>query len=173
MLGGEQLRGNGDLRWRQQHPFRLHYCGAGALHAIVQEEGMSELYLDLDQAAMLISFNAPSPPVFGLDGSATGGARGRGLLVQAGPKEFFIAGVGFCTRIAASIAGRTGETAFAGALPGPAGYRTAHYLAVDEGRSTREAGSLTWQVSARLNGDKRHFGLCPRRPDLIVHAVLE
>src|SRR5207247_5114109 len=68
------------------------YQGTGRLHAIVQEEGAHEQYLELIGYKAQVKFGVAScgRPI------PTGGARetgrGRGLLIQTGPHEVYVSG---------------------------------------------------------------------------------
>jgi hypothetical protein len=134
-------------------PLVLEHLGTGRLHALVQEEGVRYLHLPLEGAVALVRFEA--------EPTAPQAERGRGLLVQVGPKEYYVGGVGLRVHI------HGGDAPY---QEGPFGSWSTPCVLVEEGRFE----GTGWVSDTRLNGDEIIFvGLRPRRPDRVVHAVLE
>ncbi len=85
-------------------PLLIQYRNTGRVHAILQEEFAREQYIKLDRYHVLARFNSsPGTPPYGLgssinlrdpDHAAILKERGRGLLIQTGECEFYLAGAG-------------------------------------------------------------------------------
>jgi hypothetical protein len=139
------------------------YQGTGRMHAIVQEEGALMQYIELDGYKALVQFGVswfgrPIP---------TGGAaethRGRGLLIQTGPKEFYVTGVGFTVYIRPI----TGFHRFLYKERWQG--RFDPWLLVEAGHFEAER----WVVDERRSGDETDFGLVLASPGQVVHAVFD
>jgi hypothetical protein len=139
------------------------YQGTGRLHAIVQEEGAHEQYLELVGYRALVQFGVswlgcPIPT-----GGASDTGRGRGLLIQTGPKEFYVTGVGFTVYIrpTADFHRFLYKDRFNG--------RFDPWLLVEAGHFEGER----WVVDERRAGDESDFGLIMAVPGQAVHAVFD
>jgi Domain of unknown function (DUF5597) len=139
------------------------YQGTGRMHAIVQEEGALMQYIELDGYKALVQFGVswyarPIPA-----GGAAETHCGRDMLIQTGPKEFYVTGVGFAVYIRPS----TGFHRFL--YKDRRQGRFDPWLLVEAGHFEREQ----WVVDERRSGDEADFGLILASPDQVVHAVFD
>ena len=84
-------------------PLLLKYQGSGKVHAIIEEYGMDEEWIDLDGYAGLVQFGAGRPTYTFIDyrhkkahsprKEYNPDTSGRGLIIQAGKHEFYLVGV--------------------------------------------------------------------------------
>lgn len=139
------------------------FQGTGRLHAIVQEEGMQTQYLALDGYVALVQFGVswygrPIPKE-----GAGDRARGRGLLIQSGPKEFYVTGSGFSVylRPTSGFHGFLHTDRWQG--------RFDPWLLVEGGHFEGEQ----WIVDERRSGDETDFGLIMATPGQAVHAIFD
>ncbi len=90
-------------------------------------------------------------------------SRGRGLLIQAGPKEFYVTGVGFTVYIRPT-------TAFYRFLQKELWQgRFDPWLLVEAGHFEDEQ----WVIDERRSGDETDFGLIMVTPGQAVHAMFD
>ena len=85
-------------------PLLIKYRGTGRIHAFLQEEFAANQYVKLDRYHVVATFlrgSNPPPPCLGSrinlrlpENRKHLEARGRGLLIQTGEDEFFLAGAG-------------------------------------------------------------------------------
>jgi beta-galactosidase GanA len=150
-------------------PLIVQYQGTGRIHAVVQEEHQTEQYLDLgeyvglavfapDWPDVLRDFRHPAPPP---------GERGRGLVFQAGPAEFYCVGSGYRLFLKKKSAAQPFWPAWQAAefFWG----RLTNYRRVEEGHFDP---SGAWTVDRRRNGDESDHGLWVA-PDVgVTHAVV-
>jgi uncharacterized protein YukE len=139
------------------------YQGTGRMHAIVQEEGALMQYIELDGYNALVQFGVswygrPIPA-----GGAHETDRGRGLLIQSGPKEFYVTGIGFTVYIRPV----TGFHRFL--YKDRWQGRFDPWLLVETGHFEGEQ----WVVDERRSGDETDFGLILATPGQVVHAVFD
>jgi hypothetical protein len=150
-------------------PLILRYQGTNHIHAIVQEEDQNEQYLDLGEYLGLALFNVSAKGVF-CDYrhlAPPPGDRGRGLVFQAGPREFFCVGSGYRLLLRPKKAPFTAQQAQQ--IGGPLDGRHTNYVCVEEGHF--EAGDR-WVADRARNGDETDYGLWVA-PDVgVVHAIL-
>lgn len=166
-------------------PLLLSYQGTGKVHAIVQEEWAETQVIELDGYVALARFGVswmgrpvvphtpaitsvpttrslaslPPAPVRTSDAAT----RGRGLLIQTGPKEFYATGVGF-TVLIRPVAGSQrflGKNLITGQFD--------PWLLVEAGHFERD----TWIVDEHRSGDESDYGLIAAVPGQAVHAVFE
>jgi hypothetical protein len=135
----------------------------GRLHAIVQEEGAAEQFIELEGYNALVRFGLSW---YGRRAPECGGietAHGRGLLVQTGPKEFYVTGVGFTVylRPTAGVDRMLRADPRRGQLD--------PWLLVEAGRFEGDR----WVVDGRRAGDESDFGLVMAVPGQAVHAVFD
>jgi hypothetical protein len=150
-------------------PLILRHQGTHRVHAVVQEEDQTEQYLDLDGYVGLAVFD------FNLSGTFPDfrhlepppGDRGRGLVIQAGPHEFYCVGSGYRLLLRPKGASFTAQQAWqiAGALDS----RMTNYVYVEEGHF--DAGEH-WIADRTRNGDETDYGLWVVPEVGVVHAVL-
>jgi hypothetical protein len=157
-------------------PLLLAHQGTGRVHAIVQEEGMAHQVLDLDGYWALASFGPlpgganvkdwrhESPREFWRE-PATG--RGRGLLFQVGPREFYVVGASYRLilrpKTSPEIA-RDATLAKDFLLT-----RLANHVRVEEGHFDA-AGEFV--VDRRRNGDETDHGVWAEPDCGVIHVVL-
>ncbi len=148
---------------RAIQPLLPTYQGTGRIHAIVQEEGASMQYLELDGYKALVRFGVSwyGRPIPTGGTSETG--RGRGLLIQTGPKEFYVTGVGFTVYIRPKIGTYRllNKDPWQGALD--------PWLLVEAGHFEGEQ----WIVEERRSGDESDYGLIMATPGQAVHALFD
>jgi hypothetical protein len=153
-------------------PLLLKYQGTGKIHAVVQEENLASQPLAIDGYLGLVEFGGAAfkdwrhLPRAQPSGAAEA-ERGRGLVFQAGPHEFYLVGAGYRLLLRPRLAP---EQALDISLSNPALLtRQAHMVSVDEGHFD-EAGNYV--VDRRRNGDEIDAGIWVE-PDVgVVRAVL-
>jgi hypothetical protein len=82
---------------RQALPLLLAHQGTGRVHAVVQEEFATDQHLDLGDYIASVHFADSDRPyprgyLYPRRGTPDGVDRARGLIIQAGPHEFYLAG---------------------------------------------------------------------------------
>lgn len=140
-------------------PLLVKYRGSGRIHGIVQEEFAATKYLKLPDYHVQIKFMSADRTPFGY-GSAMNmrdeenkwnlQVRGRGVLIQTGEYEFYLAGAG----IAAEFIKRpapSDEQAYIHLSSRWAGQL--NFLTVEEGHFEDD----TWVVDYERNGDEANF----------------
>jgi len=135
----------------------------GRLHAIVQEEGVAEQFIALEGYNALVQFGLSW---YGRRAPTRGGMeteRGRGLLIQTGPKEFYVTGVGFTVYLRPI----TGVDRILRAHPRRGQFDP--WLLVEVGRFEGDR----WVVEGRRAGDESDFGLVMAIPGQAVRAVFD
>ena len=147
---------------RAIQPLLPTYQGSGCIHAIVQEEGATTQYIELDGYKALVKFGVswygrPIPT-----GGAAGAERGRGLLIQTGPKEFYVTGVGFTVYMRPT-------TGFHRFLHKDYSGRLDPWLLVEAGHFEDEQ----WVIEEQRSGDESDFGLLMAKPGQVVHAIFD
>ncbi len=150
-------------------PLILRYQGTGQIYAVVQEESQTEQYLDLGGYAGLAQFAPDTPGIFRdfRHPAPAPEERGRGLVVQAGPREFYAVGAAY--RLLFRKKASPQELQQALQVADWFGGRLTNYLRVEEGHFDAES---RWQVDRRRNGDESDHGLWVA-PDVgVVHALL-
>lgn len=144
---------------RALEPLLIKYRGTGRIYGIVQEEFATSKYLKLPDYHVQIKFMSEDRTPFGY-GSAINLAdpenkwnlqvRGRGILIQTGDYEFYMAGAG----MAAEFIKRphpTDEKAYIHLSSRWAGQL--NFLTVEEGHFAED----TWVVDYERNGDEANF----------------
>lgn len=144
---------------RALEPLLIKYRGTGKVHGIIQEEFASSKYLKLPDFHVQIKFMSEDRTPFGY-GSAINlhnpdnkwnlKVRGRGILIQTGEFEFYMAGAG----IAAEFIKRphpADEQAYIHLSSRWAGQL--NFLTVEEGHFEGD----TWVVDYERNGDEANF----------------
>jgi hypothetical protein len=166
-------------------PLLPRYQGTGKIHAIVQEEHAETQFIALDGYVALVRFGVswmgrplmqgtsddatrhgrralvsppPAPPL-----TPDAATRGRGLLIQTGPKEFYATGIGF-TALVRPVKGThsiLGKNLITGQYD--------PWLLVEAGHFEND----TWIVDEHRSGDESDYGLIVAVPGQAVHGVLE
>ena len=165
-------------------PLLTRFRGTGKVHSIVQEEWAETQFIELDGYVALVRFGvswmgrqlpqratdpvalgrqalvAPPPPAPSTPDPAT---RGRGLLIQTGPKEFYAAGIGFAVLIRpmAGTHSILGKNLVTGQFD--------PWLLVEAGHFEGER----WVVDEHRSGDESDYGLIAAVPGQAVHGVFE
>ena len=160
-------------------PLLLQYQGTGRIHAIVQEENQGHQVLELEGYRGIAQFGPGRRPYVGKDWrhpprtgvrplmDTTDGERGRGLLIQVSPHEFYLVGAGFQLLLRPRIAP---EQALDMSLASEfALTRLANYVLVDEGHFDQDGKFV---VDRRRNGDETDHGVWVE-PDVgVIHVLL-
>ena len=78
-------------------PLLLQYRATGKIYAVVEEENLRGQRLDLDGYVGLVEFGGRRPTDWrhAIAGTPEGENRGRGLVIQTGRHEFYLAGANF------------------------------------------------------------------------------
>jgi len=138
-------------------PLILRYQGTGKLHAVIQEEFLNEQYLDLGDYLALAIFGNADRDVAWSDFRHDGGdktTRGRGLVVQAGERQFYIVGAGY--RLVFKKKGSP-ETMLSGVQTADFLLtRLSNYVRVEEGHFDQEGA---WVADRRRSGDESDSGI--------------
>lgn len=144
-------------------PLLIKYHGTGRIHAVVQEEMMSQKRLDLGDYRGLVNFgfSRPTKTDFHHRRPETRSERGRGLVIQGEPNEFFVLGGWFMLNLQ-----KKGKRVYQ-VESMPTSYST--YLSVEEGHFDSEGN---WVCDRQRNGDERDDGIWVY-PDVgIVRVVM-
>lgn len=150
-------------------PLLLEHQGSDRIHTIVQDEFLSEQFLDLGDYLGLVHFASAETPRPRRDYRRTTSSneRGRGFVIQTGPDEFYCSGIGFRLQFRKKSAP---ERMLASSQTSDfLASRLMNYLVVEEGHF--EAG-CTWRVDRRRSGDESDFGLWVTLDSGVVHAIL-
>lgn len=142
-------------------PLLIRYRGTGRVHALVQEEYASHQYLKLGKYHVVANFTNGNRSLYGLgsqinlrnpENDRILHERGRGLLVQAGEDEFFLAGAGLSVNFV-----RRPDPSDTNPYPHLMSRQAGqlNFLSVEEGHF--ENG--VWVVDYLRNGDESNFGL--------------
>ena len=158
-------------------PLLLKYQGAGKIHTVIQEEQMDAMRLDLGDYLGWIMFGSGPAPRVRKDWRhnpgrlpsvvPTEGSRSRGLVIQAGPKEFYLVGVNFRLFLRPKLAPELSRDATRANPPWLA--RQTHYVSVDEGHFDEQGGFV---ADRRRNGDEHDTGLWVEADTGVVRAIL-
>ena len=154
-------------------PLILAHQGTDSMHAIVQEEHLPNQILHLDGYSGLALFQSGSGASLPRDWRYASKAllagreeRGRGLVIQAGPHEFFLVGAGYRLLLRRH---RDPEYALDASFSREALLtRLARYVSVEEGHLTSDGRFV---VDRRRNGDETDHGVWVE-PDVGVVRVI-
>lgn len=142
---------------RAMAPLLIQYHGTGNIHAILQEEFMDQQLILLPDFRIVAHFNIrrripdtrPTLP------------RGRGILVQTGPYEFFLTG----DNVALDFVARPGPQEAMGRF-----WLTCrqsnqlNFLSVEEGHFDENG---QWVIDFRRNGDETNYEVYARQGELV------
>lgn len=146
---------------RALSPLLIKYHGTDRIHGIVQEEFAAGQYIKLPEFHVMVKFLSADRTPHGYGSSINLRAeenkwnlkvRGRGILIQTGAYEFYLAGAGF----AAEFLKRPhpeDEKAFIHLSSRQAGQL--NFLSVEEGHFDGEA----WVTDYERNGDESNFAV--------------
>ena len=152
-------------------PLLLKYQGTGRIHAVIQEEYMSQHWLNLDGYLGRVQFGAGRTPIAGTDWRHMPGElmaktnvdnnRGRGLVIQASLHEFYLVGANYRLFL---------RRKFTGNKQSPVSHddMTGRQLRVEEGHFDRNGEFI---VDRKRNGDNISSGLWVV-PDIGVLRVI-
>jgi len=151
-------------------PLLLKYRGTGNIRTVAQEEYRSEQFFDFGAYLGLVIFGDAGGTLGWTDyrhASVESNGRGRGLIIQAGDREFFLVGadfrVGFKKKDAPErmLASASGSDYLL--------VRLTNYRRVEEGHFDQGGN---WIVDRVRNGDESDYGIW-LRPDVgLVRVVL-
>ena len=138
-------------------PLIIKYRRTGNIHAVVQEEGMIEQYIELGNYIALVKFSDGYTDYHHLQQEQSEGSvpdRGRGLVIQTGEREFYISGSGYrlflskksTFKVMLSVC-KTAENIQS---------RLIDYLSVDEGYFDKDE---KWIVKRKRSGDESDYGI--------------
>lgn len=128
-------------------PLLIKLNGSGNVHSVVQEPYMEWQLIHADQYDILVDFSIIRADTIHHSPHYTK-QRGRGLILQAGPSEFYVLGGGFSTAF------RPKNHTVDYADHDPANYR--NYLCVEEGRFDENDN---WICSRVRSGDESQNGI--------------
>jgi len=158
-------------------PLLLKYQGTDKIHAVIQEEQMDAMRLDLgDYLGWIVFGTGPAPratkdwrhnpgPLSSV--GTTDGSRSRGLVIQVSPKEFYLVGVNFRLFLRPKLSPELSRDATLANLPWLA--RQTRYVGVDEGHFNEQGEFI---VDRRRNGDEHDTGLWVEADTGVVRAIL-
>lgn len=153
-------------------PLLLQYQGTGRVHAVVQEDRLVTQLVDLEGYWGLINFgDGPTPYVYKDWRHPTpqrhvvksAEERGRGLIFQTGPHEFYLVGANYHLLLRPKREPRQMSSAMGEYLM----TRLVHFLTVEEGHFDEHGEFI---VDRRRNGDEINHG-CWVEPDIGVLRV--
>ncbi len=146
-------------------PLLTKYRGTGKIHAVIQEEFMTEQKLFLNGWQLRVTFDKYPRGDHYLHTSEHMTTRGRGLIIQTGENEFYICGSAY------AVGFRTNPPLTVWKAP-QQDYQAEHfmdYLKVEEGYFDDDCN---WHVTRIRNGDSTDFEVFVY-PDAVVRVVLE
>ncbi len=150
-------------------PLLLRYQGTEQIHAVVQEENLHAQRLDLGAYIGLVELG--DGPRIHKDwrhrDAPTQGERGRGIVVQAGPHEFYLVGAGYRLILRPKLP--PAQALDASVSREHLLTRLAHYVQVDEGHFDADG---TFVVDRRRNGDEVDHGVWVEADVGVVRAIL-
>ena len=148
-------------------PLLIRYHGTGKVHAIVQQEFMSSQYLRLDnyhvEAKFIDRMPGRTSSFINTNDPANQDVlteRGRALLIQTEPDEFFLSGCGVRVDFRRRPAPET-ENSFPQLLSRQNGFL--NFLSVEEGHFDGE----TWICERYRNGDEANFEVFVHRGETV------
>jgi hypothetical protein len=150
-------------------PLITAYRGTGKLHAIVQEEYLSEQYLDLGDYLALVLFQQHDRKFAWSDFRhhfRQRQERGRGLVACVSEREVFLAGGGY--RLLFKPKAAVPTLLAAANASEYLSCRLANYVLVEEGHWDSDG---VWRVDRRRSGDESDFGIWVH-PDVGVVRVM-
>jgi hypothetical protein len=157
-------------------PLLLRYQGTGKLYAVVQEEHMDSQQLPLDGWQGLAAFgNGPRDwtrrdwrhSQLGLADRAETGERGRGLIAQAGPNEFYCVGASYRLVLRPRLS--PAQVADLSVAKDHLLVRQAPYISVDEGHFSPDG---SYVIDRRRNGDEVDGGVWVEPDCGVVRAIM-
>ena len=137
---------------RTMLPLILRHHGTDRIHAVVQDEGATEQYIDLGAYAGLVRFESHPGDHHHRRGQR-GPERGRGLVVHEGEGEFFVAGAGFKLLI---VRKEPLDERAMWRFADPLSMTCADYATVDEGQFDENGA---WKVTRKRSGDESDWGI--------------
>ena len=155
-------------------PLLLQYQGSGKVHAVVEEENLWAQQLDLEGYLGQVQFHSSQKGFrdWRHRSPAPAGSRGRGLVIQAGPHEFFLVGADFRLVLRRKLppdqaldAVHSREFSL---------LRQSHYVTVEEGHLEKTDGPdyARFVVDRKRNGDEIDFGVWVEADCGVVHVVM-
>lgn len=146
-------------------PLLVRYHGTGKIHAVTQQEFLPEQILEFGAYHGRVDFDLNRTWTdYSLRG-ASESQRGRGLIIEAGPREFYLTGGGFRLTLKA----RSGDKKIAGKTIDFLETRLSRYLSVEEGHFT-PAGE--WVTDKTRNGDEIDSGVWVHPSVGVVRVLL-
>ncbi|MCX7796862.1 MAG: DUF5597 domain-containing protein [bacterium] len=158
-------------------PLIVKYHNTGKIHSVIQEEYMTEQRIDLGKYVGFVRFFQLDPYTHQVDPNVgfldfryrekVMEERGRGLIVQAGEREFYILGGGFRVLLHRKdmIRGPL-SVSYSSDFIKP---RDINYISVEEGYFDSNGN---WITTKKRNGDESDFGIWVH-PDIgVVKVVL-
>jgi beta-galactosidase GanA len=146
-------------------PLLLTHQGTGHVHTVVQEENMAHQVIEFDGYVGKVIFGHPARRAAPWQGE---GERGRGLIIQAGRREFYLVGGPYQLVLRRRLPPYgTLERGFAGvadmnAVPG-------RYISADEGHFDADGRFV---VDRHRNGDDISRGAWSEAGDRVVRLLL-
>lgn len=152
-------------------PLILQYRGTGKIHAVVEQQYITEQLIDFGEYAGLVLFNNANKDYHhkrleAIKGPKSG--KGRGLVIHAGNHEFYVLGGAFRLLLRKKNAGHDLLTVSLAA--GNVQTRTINYISVEEGYFD---GDGSWVTTRRRNGDESDFGIWVEPDVEAVKVVLD
>jgi beta-galactosidase GanA len=147
-------------------PLLIQY--RGQVHAVIEAEYRTEQFLDLGEYVALIQFGNADPTLHMLDYAHTATTeRGRGLIIKAGEREFYL--VGGAYRALFKKKGDSRQLLANATANDYLFVRLANYRRVEEGQFDSDE---RWTLTKIRNGDETDHGIWVQ-PDVgVVHVVL-
>jgi hypothetical protein len=158
-------------------PLLLKYQGAGKIHAVVQEEFVRFLQLDMDGYVGMVRFGSdPAPIIYKSWRHGPGknlfaeppenNNRARGLIIQANRNEFYLIGCNY--RLILCPSSSTAQNQRLQPLEGPLVNLKVHYLSIDEGHFDN---SGEFVADLRRNGGQIASGVWMERDSGVVRVL--
>jgi len=158
-------------------PLLLAYQGTGRIHAVVQEEGLGGMTLDLDGYIGLVEFGEGPmrwaakdwrhPPSRAPRPVAESPQRARGLIVQADRHTFYLVGADYRLHLRPKVAPEVARDA-AYSNP-PIMHSLSPYISVDEGHLDADGA---FHIDRRRNGDETNHGTWVEPDTGVVRIVM-
>lgn len=151
-------------------PLIIKYRGTDNIHAVVQEEGMFEQFIEMGDYIALIRFAEGYSDYHHLQQNPDKGSepdRGRGLVFQTGEREFYILGSGF--RLFLNKKNACKSMLSVCKIAENIQARLIDYLSVDEGYFDKDE---SWIVTRKRSGDESDYGIWVKPDTGAVRVVM-
>jgi hypothetical protein len=141
-------------------PLLVRYRGSSKIHTVVQEEADEGYHYETEKYIIKVDFTPNGRSNYIHRALQQEPSRGRGLIIQAGPDEFYALGTGFTVYFARKDDIFYSEDRISNHMP---------YFLVEEGHFKEDG---TWVIDRIRTGDECDHGIWVFTENRVVHAVV-